>query len=229
MEGKAQWHQWWICCSQVLSGDSLCGRTEVRFAAVTLEAAWGLCWQDDLKPLDCVRHVIYWHCHSSRKSIWRKQNCSARACYSALIATQYWKAVVFELRSLNIQLITLTTGLLMGKWRTFTFKQTVSPSLCMWNEIGHPADGLTVCWLWAGLPGGQQGEASMVTEAKWTQPQLFAAVHSCSLHVSLSPQTEQGVTVCGFTVQLQLAAGGPAPATTSASEFIWWEMIHQQQ
>ncbi len=112
---------------------------------------------------------------------------------------------------LNIQLITLTTGLLMGKWRAYTYKQTVSRFLCMWNEIGHQADGLTVCWLWGALPADSRGRVSLVTEARWTQPQLFTALPSCILHVSLSSQTVQGVAVCGFTVQLHLPACDAVP------------------
>lgn len=154
------------------------------------------------------------------------QSCSAQTFYSAHTT----QGCCVRVCSLNIQLITLTTGLLMGKWRTFTFKQTASPSLCMW------IDKWVSCWWLDSLLAlcsaarGQQGQASMVTEAKWTQPQLFAAVHSCKLHVSLSPQTEQGVAVCGFMAQLQLPAGGLVPTISwlwhAASEFIWLSKIH---
>ena len=42
-----------------------------------------------------------------------------------LLSAHHWRPVV-RVSSLNILLIALTTGLLMGKWRTFTLKQTVS-------------------------------------------------------------------------------------------------------
>jgi len=95
-------------------------------------------------------------------------------------------------------------------------------SLCMWNEIGHPADGLTVCWLCAALAWSTAGgQPARVLKQKLTRPRLSAAVHSCKLHVSPSPPTDHGVAVHGVMVQLQLPAGGPAPSISWLPHSEW--------
>lgn len=142
--------------------------------AVTHEAAWGPCWQNDLKPVKCVRHVIYWHCHIAPREkvnkcmfILTPQSCSAQTFYRALMSTRHWKTVVF----------------IKSAW--FLSKQA-----CFWVSEGHSLSNklcpfsLHVKWEWASswwpdsvlavssAAWRQQGEASMVTEAKRTQPQL---------------------------------------------------------
>lgn len=121
--------------------------------------------------MKCHSHVIYWHRHvfpqeevnkcmftpmlqSSSSDIWHGTDAqgSLEGCVRVC--------------SLNIQLIALTTGLLMGKWRTFTSKQAVSHFACRF-ACGMRVSMRLMAWQCAGsaaLPGDSRGRPSWSVE-----------------------------------------------------------------
>lgn len=109
--------------------------------------------------------------------------------FTSYLSTQHWSCVMC------LSSVRLTLTAYSGEWRSFMSEEPLSHSLCVWNEIRAPADSVTVCRL-SVASLGDRSRAPPWPLKRNEHRQSLAAVHSCKLHVSLSPPHTEWLRCC---------------------------------